>query len=279
MSGSTESTEQDLLPRAKAGDRAAFGALAEPHLPMLRSLIRRMIGDPDDTNDLVQDTLLGAFTKVVSFRGDAKFSTWLCTIGTRLAIDHLRRRKRWRLRAQSYSKQESHQDPAKGAEVARIINDPSHRFDAHEHIAFCFTCVGRTLEPSGQAALVLRDVMGYSNREAAQAVGVSESVFRHELSAARKHMIAQFDDLCALVSKRGACWQCKGLREIHPVAGRGPQVPSLDDPGSERELKYRKRLQVVRDADVDRGHAQAFHDLIWHRIAHNEQTDYEPATD
>ena len=89
-------------------------------------------------------------------------------------------------------------------------------------------------------------------------------------------MRAHFDDLCRLVNKRGACWQCKGLRELHEGDKRGPEIPDLESgPDS-----YKVRLRVVRHADVDGGRTQAFHDLVWRRMARTEQRrDFADALD
>ncbi len=99
MAASTGSSD-DLIDRARFGDRAAFEQLVTPELPRVRRVVRRLVGDADDTNDLVQDTLLRAYEKIAGFRGDASLTTWLVTIATRISIDHLRRRKRWRDDAQ-----------------------------------------------------------------------------------------------------------------------------------------------------------------------------------
>ena len=72
--------DEGLIERARFGDRAAFDALVTPVLPRLRRVVRELVGDPDDTNDLVQDTLLRAYEKIASFRGDASVTTWLVTI-------------------------------------------------------------------------------------------------------------------------------------------------------------------------------------------------------
>ena len=174
----------DVLQRAAAGDRSAFDEVVAPHLPKLRAVIRRLVGHPEDTADLTQDVLLAAFQKLSAFRGDAKLSTWLCSIGTRAALDYLRGRKRWRREAQLLSEHEAHATAAKRGEVAQLYDAPDFIFDVHEHIAFCFTCVARTLEPEKHAALLLRDVFQLSNEESASVLGLSESTLRHRLSHA-----------------------------------------------------------------------------------------------
>lgn len=260
---STAAEEIVQITRARAGDRAAFDGLAQTNLRRLRGVVRKMIGHPEDTDEVVQESLLRAWEAVGRFRGDAGFGTWLCAIGVRCAIDHLRRQKRWRKEAQVVYGNECYTTEALYAEVGNALTAPDHVFEAHEHIAYCFTCVARSLLPEQHAALVLREVMGLSNREAAEALGVSESVLRHHLSDARATMQKNFEGLCTLVNKQGICYQCKGLRDGTPEAQRGPEIPDVAD--------LDRRFAVVREADTDAGLSQAMHDLFWRRIKEIEE--------
>lgn len=110
------------------------------------------------------------------------------------------------------------------------------------------------------AALVLRDVMELSAREAASVLGTCDSVLRHRLSASRTAMTERFEDLCALVSKTGICHQCAGLRMLAPEDRRGgpfPDVAMLAD-----------RAAAVREAAP--GSMSALHAVFWRRTAEIE---------
>lgn len=242
-------------------DRATFEAHVADAEPKLRGVIRRFVGHPDETEDLVQQTLLRAWETSDSYRGESQFSTWLCAIGSRLAIDHLRRQKRWRVRAQVAYGNECSRDPALGGEVFAALSSPDEVFDVHEHISYCFACVGRTLNPDEYGAVVLREIAGLSNRDAAKTVGVTESVLRHRLAAGRRVLADAFDDLCSLVNKNGVCYQCKGLRDGAKNAGTAvpPWPLDLDD-----------RLRIVAD-NPDDGQCKKIHDLFWRRTAELER--------
>lgn len=257
-------SELALVESARGGDHAAFEKLTRAALPTLRGLIRRLVGHPDDTDDLVQDTLLKCFTALDSFRGDSAFGTWLCAIGTRTALDFLRSRKRWRVQAQIIYAQACLASEALQVEIGGAVAAPEFSYDAREHIAYCFTCVGRSLPPEEFAALVLRDLLDLSNDEAAEALGLSTSVLRHHLSAARTGMQQSFEGLCSLVNKDGVCYQCKGLRDFMPAGKRGPQIPAIPD--------FDARIAIVRRADLDRGVSRAMHDVFYRRTALLEET-------
>jgi len=251
-----------LIEKAVAGDRGAFDRLAGAHLVALRAVVRRIVGHPEDTADVVQDALLKAWNGLDGFQGRANFGTWLCAIGARAAIDHLRGQKRWRERAQIAYANACAQSETLGLEVFAAVSSPEFTYQAKEHIAYCFTCVGRSLPPEQQGAIVLREVMGLSNREAANTLDLSESVFRHTLSEARRTMEHAFDGLCSLVNKNGVCYQCKGLRDTAPEDRRGDLIPSVSS--------FDDRLAIVREANIDAGRSQPMHDVFWRRTAEVE---------
>jgi RNA polymerase sigma-70 factor (ECF subfamily) len=80
--------EEQLIFRSRSGDHRAFVLLVDKYTSYLFAIIFRMVNDEEESKDLVQDTFIIAWQKLVSFdAGKAKFSTWLYTIATRLAID------------------------------------------------------------------------------------------------------------------------------------------------------------------------------------------------
>ena len=120
---------------------------------------------------------------------------------------------------------------------------------------------GRSLPPDEQAALVLRDVLDLSAREAAEVLGISDSVLRHRLSAARRAMEENYDGLCALVSKQGICHQCRGLQAIAPEDRRGGPFPDMET--------LADRMAVVRGAGP--GAMAGMHAVFWRRTREIEE--------
>jgi len=254
--------EKDLTSRAQGGERGAFDALVADALPQVRAVVRRIIGHPEESDDIVQDAMLRAWQSFAGFRGDARFSTWLTTIASRAAVDHLRKAKRWRTEAQVAYANLCAADTIMSGEVIDAFSQPDFAFEVREHIAYCFACVGRSLPADEQAALVLSDVVEMSARDAARVLGTSESVYRHRLSAARQLMTEKYEGLCALVSKTGICHQCKGLRQIAPEARRGGPFPDIGD--------YASRAAIVREAAFAAGPMRNLHDVFWRRTAEVE---------
>ena len=252
--------EKSLLASARDGDRSAFDALIGACIPRLTAVLRRMIGNPDDVADVLQQSLLKAWGALAAFRGEARFATWLQAIAMRQALDFLREKRRYRAGALLFAQHECERTGA-AAEVMAIVAGSDFHFDAHEHIAYCFGCVGRSLAPELQAALLLREVYELSNDEAAAQLGVSNSVLRHRVAEARETMMDRYDRLCALVGKQGVCYQCEGLRAGAHEERRGPDPRAALGPAkSTREEKWRRRLQIVRDAPLGEGVSARLHE-------------------
>ena len=86
--------ELDWLGRCARGDGAACAQLVARYGRMVGTIILRTIGRHEEVEDLVQETFLRVFRYLPEFEGRAKFSTWICTVAQRVAVDQLRRRQR-----------------------------------------------------------------------------------------------------------------------------------------------------------------------------------------
>src|ERR1700689_5047793 len=175
--------EVQLVEKAQLGDSLAFGSLLEPWRKPLFGYIYRMVMLRQDAEDLLQDVLVRVLEGIRTYRGEARFKSWLFGIATHVCLDHLRAKKRWRVEAQLIGEKDSRADPEKTAGLTAIMQQPGFSFEIREHIAFCFSCIARTLPPEEQAALMLKEVLGFTAEEAAGILGVSGRGFRHRLAA------------------------------------------------------------------------------------------------
>ncbi len=89
-------SDEDLVDRARAGDRLAFGHLVRRNDDAMRRLAFRLLGSATAMDDALQDAYLKAFRHLGRFDGRSRFSTWLYTITYRTCLDHLRARGRRR---------------------------------------------------------------------------------------------------------------------------------------------------------------------------------------
>src|SRR3954471_20567007 len=85
--------DADLVAAAAAGDRRAFETLLRRHYDRIHGLAWQLTGSRADADDIAQDVCCTLVEKIASFRGEAKFTTWLCGITVNACRD-LRRRRR-----------------------------------------------------------------------------------------------------------------------------------------------------------------------------------------
>ena len=267
--------ETHLVARARSGDEGAFTELVEPLRRPLFAYVYRMVTLRQDAEDLLQDVLVRVLQSLPSFRGEARFKTWLFGIATHVCMDHLRSKKRWRAEAQLYGQYETEADQNEMAKLDSLLHSPDFVFEMREHIAFCFSCISRTLEPDEQAAIMLREVLGFSNQEAATMLEVSEPVFRHRLSSARSKMIGSYDGLCQLINKTGVCWQCKGLQEFAGPGHSGQELVQIEvAPGIDvtPDSLFDARLNIVRETGFPESKTRKMHDLFFEGLTRREES-------
>jgi RNA polymerase sigma factor (sigma-70 family) len=88
-------SDQSLVELVQTGDRDAWRQILARHKRRMSYVAKAVLGShfPNDAEDIVQDASFNAFAKIGTFRGEAKFSTWLCTITAHTAIDFLRKHR------------------------------------------------------------------------------------------------------------------------------------------------------------------------------------------
>ncbi|MCA9693463.1 MAG: sigma-70 family RNA polymerase sigma factor [Nannocystaceae bacterium] len=254
--------ESALIEAARAGDRRAFDDLVAPQVPRLRAFLYRLVCQPEDAADLTQEALLTAYQRLDGFRGDSSFRTWLFAIGARKGLDLLRKRKRWPLDAQARGEQATLATPRVRGQLDALVSAAEYQYEYRQHVAYCLGCVARTLPPEQSAALLLTELLLLEARDAAKILDMSASTYRHRLSAARAHMRAVYEGMCALVGKQGVCYQCAKLREYIPEGHRGRPVEPIADDDERPDRKLTRRLAVIRDLDLDVGQSPV-HDLLY----------------
>ena len=217
-----------LLERAKAGDKDAFGALAEDHRASLLRLCYKMTGSREEAEDLVQDTLLKAYTRLAEFELRSSLSTWLHRIATNACLDQQRGRKPWDLDKRWQWFRENG-ELVQQMEQSMFMS-PERVAEVKEVAATCINCITMSLPAKQRAAVVLCDQIGLSRDEAAKAIGASVASVKTELHRARKTMDDVFAHRCSLVDQQNECngcaatgqWRKGRPAKPHPPAPRAP---------------------------------------------------------
>ncbi|QBY06136.1 RNA polymerase sigma factor [Thalassotalea sp. HSM 43] len=87
--------EGEWIAAATLGDRQAFAKLYELHIGKVYALCLRMLTNREQAEDVAQEVFVQVWQKIGSFKGDAKFSTWLHSVATNTVLTHMRKQKSW----------------------------------------------------------------------------------------------------------------------------------------------------------------------------------------
>jgi RNA polymerase sigma-70 factor (ECF subfamily) len=166
--------DADLVARVGQGDRAAAAALMARHMPRMFALARRMLFDPIEAEDAVQDAFIQLWTHAARWEpGRAKFSTWLYRVTLNKCYDRLRRRQTVQL-----DEAFEVEDPAPGPESAL----------QHAAISIQIEAALAGLPGRQRAAIQLCHFQGCGNIEAAEILGVSVEALESLLSRGRRSL-------------------------------------------------------------------------------------------
>jgi RNA polymerase sigma-70 factor (ECF subfamily) len=171
-----------------------------------------MTGSHEESEDLVQETLLRAYQHIGEFELRASLSTWLHRIATNLCLDQQRGRKPWDLDKRWQWFRENG-ELFQQVEQQMFLS-PERAAEVKEVAATCVNCIAMSLPAKQRAALVLCDQIGLSRDEAAKAIGASVASVKTELHRARKTMTDVFEHHCALVDPKNECNGCSTAGRI-----------------------------------------------------------------
>lgn len=170
--------EEELLESCLAGEIPAFERLYEVHGRRMKSIARNLLGHESDAEDAVQETFLKVYRGAASFRGTAALSTWIYRILVNTCYDVLRRRKRRAEDALEPSKEGT--GGAGVPSAAAPAGDHSLRIAIEQSLT--------KLAPRQRTVFLLAAVEGFSHREIAQVLDVSEGASRTLLFEAKRRL-------------------------------------------------------------------------------------------
>ena len=186
----------ELLEAARDGDEDAFRRMVEPHQAELHAHCYRMLGSLHDAEDALQDALLRAWRGLHGVRGHGSLRAWLFRIATNACLDMIARRPKRVLPVDYGPPGGSDQQVAEGAwlepypdgtlDVADGYAAPEARYEQREAVELAFVAALQHLPGRQRAALILRDVLGFSANEVAEALDSTTASVNSALQRARK---------------------------------------------------------------------------------------------
>jgi RNA polymerase sigma-70 factor, ECF subfamily len=189
-------SEEELVASARAGDAGAFDVLVRRHTSQMYRVALRMVGNPMDAEDVVQDAWISAWRNLGGFRGDSALSTWLCRLVMNTALRHLRRPRRTvSLEALvEHIRQGGHRQAFPAELSGDNRANPEMVTLRNERVATVLRAIA-TLEPSQRVPLVLRELEEMSYEEVAAVLGIAVTALHSRLYRARVALLAKLKEL------------------------------------------------------------------------------------
>ncbi len=175
---STPETDEQLVRKAQQEDERAFGELVHRYESKVYSLALKMLRNPEDAEDVLQDTFLRAYRGIKSFQGNSTFSTWIYRITANSALMRLRRKH---LPTVSIDDADERETPINIADwapgpVEQLLNQETQQ---------AMNQAIESLPPEFRQVFVLRDIEELSNSEVAEILDLSVAAVKSRLHRAR----------------------------------------------------------------------------------------------
>lgn len=190
-----------LLAAARGGDEDAFARLVEPHRRELQAHAYRMLGSVHDAEDALQDAMLRAWRGLPRFDERSTLRSWLYKIATNTCLDGIAGRKRRGLPMDLLPAADLGEAPGRPLvesvwlePLPDVMLEPDARYEQRESVELAFIAALQHLPANQRAALILREVLGFSAKEVADLLETSVASVNSALQRARKTIDERLPD-------------------------------------------------------------------------------------
>lgn len=171
--------DRKLISQCLGGRTAAFGELVRRYQDRLFNTVLRLVDNPDDAQDVVQDAFLSAYLSLDTFKGDAQFFTWLYRIAMNAAISQ-KRKRRVMVGIETGANGEMMHEPIDES----VFSQPGEAIEKQEDERQLQEAL-RKLSPDHRAVLVLKDIEGQKYEVIAEIMEIPIGTVRSRLHRAR----------------------------------------------------------------------------------------------
>lgn len=202
-----DATEKNLVELSARGDIEAFETLIQFHQKKVYNIALRMTKNPEDAQELAQDTFVRAFIAIKKFRGEASFSTWLYRIAMNVCTDFLRKRNKAVVISMEQGAAGSENDqPIQLAEEGPGPDELSEKRQLKNLVRQAMD----SLSMEHRQVLILRDLLDLSYKDIANTLKVNEGTVKSRINRAReglKQVILKkpelFQDYVVIMNRKG----------------------------------------------------------------------------
>lgn len=207
--------------------------------PELTAYLCRLVVRPQVAEDLAQTTFLRAIESADRLPPSPEgVRAWLFRVATNLAIDERRRHSNWRELMILDVRAAAEADAPLVVDSRAMAGTPETRAIAREHLVACLACTLRNLPEHQAAALLLKEVHGFTLEEVAVVLEARATQAKNWLQEARAELDRRYGTTCALITKGGVCHQCVELDGFF-AAGAGDPLAG--------DARLDARLRVAAD--------------------------------
>lgn len=169
----------NLIARAKGGDREAFGLIFDHYYRFIYKFIYAMLSEQSLAEELTQETFLGAYKSIHSLRGEAKLQTWLCGIAKNVVYKSSRTQRRRIKRSD---------DEIESLNVVDEKNLPPDRQFLSKELKFLIDAALGKLDEDRRLVFTLKELQNLSYKEISEITGYAIPKLKTDLSRAKTEM-------------------------------------------------------------------------------------------
>jgi RNA polymerase sigma-70 factor (ECF subfamily) len=221
--------ESRLIDAARRGDEGAFGRLVAPYRSELHAHAYRMLGSVQDAEDALQESLLRAWRGIGRFEGRSSLRSWLYTITTNTSLNLIARRPKRVLPIDHVPATDPRTGPGEPVVESIWIEpypdeqlgladgrlSPDARYELRESVELAFVAAVQNLPATQRAVLIMREVLGFSAREVAEALETTVPAVNSLLQRARRALDERLPERTQQVTLREL-----GDDEVRALVGR-----------------------------------------------------------
>jgi RNA polymerase sigma factor (sigma-70 family) len=249
-------SDEALVDLARAGDAAALEQLVRRHQAWVFNVVARMVWRRSDAEDLTQEILVKAVTKLASFEGRSAFRTWLY----RIAVNHALESRKQPMERQAMTLPDLALSLGETPELPLpAASDPEQALLVEEAKIGCTMAMLMCLDRRQRLVYILGEILGVSDALGAEIAEVSAANFRQLRSRARRDLHAFMNGECGLVNEAAPC-RC--ARKTAGFIQRGYLDPARPQFTRDRLVQIRTVAPARHDDldALDRACAEVFRD-------------------
>lgn len=235
----------EVVRRATSGDGDALDRILTDLTRPFYNLALRMLQNHADAEDATQECLLRVATKLSTFRGESRFSTWAWTVAARSILDF----RGARARHASLSAKTFSSDLADGLDLTAPHATPETKAYLVQVKLGCGRAMLQILDGDHRLAYAMVEIVGLDQAQVAEALGISHATLRKRLSRARNKLREVLNSQCGIANPRNEC-RCQRRK------ARAVELARLE-PGDAVAMNLDALTRQIQELD-ELGRAAAF---------------------